>query len=256
MYFQAIVDRSRRMASRSAMPNRSTGNGRSGNLAMSERLPPIASTVLWSMSRAAGRCAAPITRDAVLADAEFARDADLGQLLGLAKLAKRHFFGHGSRASMVGACDAVRKQGPAIPPPRLTIVTILLHWRVARRADQNGSWSFAMSARSKRRELASDLSPATGKTALRVGSQAKASRRAPPAAPVRISFMFACRDPFSVSTQAPSQQGPELLQQVSDAKTSSRTCPCHTRRNSRYELVVREVARTNSSMTQHVFAGI
>ena len=73
------------------MPEQVTG-GRSGNVAMSESLPPMASTVLRNVDKE------QITtlldpRDTVLRDNEFAGYADLGELAGLAEFAQRQLFG-------------------------------------------------------------------------------------------------------------------------------------------------------------------
>ena len=78
---------------------------------------------------------------------------------------------------------------------------------------------------------AADLSPATRSMALRSGSKAKARRHAPSAAAKRISFMFAWREPLSVSTRGRPSCGPVGSSRWATAKISSWTCGCR-RRNS------------------------
>src|SRR5260370_25304568 len=71
--------------------------------------------------------------------------------------------------------------------------------------------------------LPPDLSPATSKIALRLGSKAKATRHSPPSALNRNSFMLACREPLSVSTRGLPSCGPNSWSTRANARTSVRT---------------------------------
>ena len=75
------------------------------------------------------------------------------------------------------------------------------------------------------------LSPATSSMARRAGSNARAVRHCPPAAPNRSSFMFACRELLSVSTRSRPDCGPDCPNWRVTARVSSCTSCC-TAKNS------------------------
>ena len=68
-----------------------------------------------------------------------------------------------------------------------------------------------------------DLSPPQSRMAARCGSNAKANRQTPLVASKRSSFMFLCREPFSVSTRGRPRCGPKVSRTAMWASSSSWT---------------------------------
>jgi hypothetical protein len=82
---------------------------------------------------------------------------------------------------------------------------------------------FADEFAKNRFSLPPDLSPAISTIAMRLGSNAKATRQTPSVASNRISFMLAWRESLSVSTRGLPSWGPICSSRLEIAAISSRT---------------------------------